>query len=214
MGGPKKGSGVSASSGRGQRPAAGGGSYSLDRNSSATAADAGKQLGISGLTTNQLGNLIGAPSGASLHIQVSKVTNHSDGGKGITVSAFGKDIGNMNREIFVRNGKLVIYNNQIQKAAGVGPGFARASLDRQIRAARKAGVSRIEAFATGRAGGVHNGYYTLPRLGYDGKIPAKVAASLPKKYAGAMTVQQLFSKPGGDKWWKRHGSSFAAHIDL
>src|SRR5262245_36954003 len=178
-----KGSGGTSSSGRGTRPsaAAGGGpsvgneaastGITVEANSLKTVAEAGAHLGLAGLTANQLGNLIGAPSGAKLSIQFG--ATHAEGARvAITVSAFGKNIGNLNREIMVRNGKLVIYNNQIQKAAGVGPGFAKASLDRQIQAARKAGVTRIEAFATGRKGGIHNGYYTLPRLGYDGKIPA------------------------------------------
>src|SRR5262245_32844279 len=201
-----KGSGGGASSGRGTGA---GGGYSLDRGSLATVAQASAILGKE-LSLSDLGRLIGAPAGSSLSIQ----SGTNGRGQGITVQAFGKEIGNMNRVIFRRDGQLIIFNNQIQKASGVGPGFAKRSLELQKRAARRLGVSRIEAVATGGYRQVHNGYYTLPRLGYNGNLKASWLSNAPKRLQGAITIQQLFKRKGGAEWWRRHGRSFDAYINL
>ena len=61
---------------------------------------------------------------------------------------------------------------------------------------------------------VYNGYYTLPRLGYDGKLKREWMEKAPKRLKDSKTIQELFSKQGGPEWWKRHGRSFEAFIEL
>jgi hypothetical protein len=94
----------------------------------------------------------------------------------------------------------------------------------QAAALSKAGIGRIDTLGAGTyqgsLGGGMNGYYTWPRLGYDGKLratdfdrmPAEMKAALPP---GKRTYRNLFDNiPGGADWWKKNGSSAEFTFDL
>jgi hypothetical protein len=96
-----------------------------------------------------------------------------------------------------------------------GKGTGTRSFANQVQAYRKMGVQKIYTFAA-RAS-VMNGYYTWPRLGYNGVLPwdsqNKIPAEIKKQMAGK-TVQDLFDVPGGAAWWKENGTSIKLTFDL
>jgi hypothetical protein len=55
-----------------------------------------------------------------------------------------------------------------------------------------------------------NGYFDLPRLGFDGALPP----DLPEAFSKAHTVLDLLHLPGGLAYWKEHGEPFDAVFDL
>lgn len=85
-----------------------------------------------------------------------------------------------------------------------------------VDAAKEQNYYRITAFGAG-AGGAndgYNGYYTLPRLGFDGilsdtdQIRAKEAGFI------VTNVSELMDTPEGRKWWKENGSGLDLSFDL
>lgn len=119
------------------------------------------------------------------------------------------------------DGKLVVENRTIdvppeQQGSGIGTeAFAR-----QVEAAQKLGVNYIQANASGEPGSGTNGYYTLPRLGFDQDL-----ASLPEEwphreelqrlFPEAKTVLDLMATPEGREWWKKNGAGLPkARFDL
>lgn len=119
------------------------------------------------------------------------------------------------------DGRLVMHNDFFEikkdsKYKGEGVKF----FANQVQALREAGVSEIETHAAGHNGNpVFNGYYTWPRMGYDGTINSGVIADLPKniqrKLGNSRSVQKLFSIPGGKEAWKEHGRDiYDATFDL
>lgn len=130
------------------------------------------------------------------------------------------------------DGNLYLHNAsfEVKKNKDRGAGVGAQTFADQVRAARAAGIKGIETYAAGvgdtRAGFKQNpndsffmnGYYTWPRLGYDGVIPEHVYGDLPpdlQKQAGPdHSVLALMSTPKGREWWKENGDTFAAHFDL
>ncbi|MCI0389000.1 MAG: hypothetical protein MOB07_09595 [Acidobacteria bacterium] len=164
------------------------------------------------LSTDEIGDLVGAPSGAQLRMQSG---TDRKGRTAIKVSVFDKKVGNQKREIAVdETGKLVIYNDQLQKSPSTPAGFMSRVLDQQIDSASRLGVDRIEAFAAGGPGKIYNGYYTLPRLGFDGPLKPAVMAQAPRNLRDAKTIQELFSRQGGPEWWKKNGRPIEVSLSI
>jgi SPP1 gp7 family putative phage head morphogenesis protein len=93
----------------------------------------------------------------------------------------------------------------------------------QVQALREGGVSRIVNLAAGskirsERDDSQNGYYTWPRLGYDGDMSDEQFARLPMDLRNSMadsrSVLDLYEKPGGKEAWKEHGSDIALNFDL
>lgn len=108
-----------------------------------------------------------------------------------------------------------VYNEYLsidQSKQGAGTGTA--ILLAQVRNASRLRFKNIKCFA---AGGGMNGYYTWPRLGYDGPIPDHAKTRLSKDFKGAASysrISDLMKKPDLRAWWKANGTSFDADFDL
>ncbi len=83
---------------------------------------------------------------------------------------------------------------------------------RQVLHASILGVRHIRAFAT--RGLYENGYYTWPRYGFDGPLPAEVLRRLPRTLSLARSVLDLMETEPGRRWWQKHGTSVAVQFDL
>jgi hypothetical protein len=89
-----------------------------------------------------------------------------------------------------------------QKAKGWG-GVA---FLRSLTAARKNGFHEFHVTnAAGGPGKAHNGYYTWPRLGFNGLVPDQWRVGLPHGHDAHETFHDLFDAPGGADAWKGHG---------
>jgi hypothetical protein len=117
-----------------------------------------------------------------------------------------------------RRGKLVCHNDLFRlsddnKDSG---GYGTQAFAEQVDALRRMGVDRIETLAA-RSKNM-NGYYTWPRLGYDGRIPAKKIAKLPPDLKSQMgeskMISTLFKTEAGREWWKQNGVSLPLRFDL
>jgi hypothetical protein len=136
------------------------------------------------------------------------------------------------------DGKLEAHNDLfiIKKPGTPGHNPALPSgtdmLTAQVAALQRAGVARIKTFAAGNPkdpASTLNGYYTWPRLGYDGEVPPLVWKAMPEalrrvaKPAGdtgdeggstGSSVRAICLDPAGRAWWKANGRSFDAVFDL
>ncbi|MCE5267777.1 MAG: hypothetical protein LLG00_07815 [Planctomycetaceae bacterium] len=93
-----------------------------------------------------------------------------------------------------------------------GRGLGLQMFRRQVRNAAALGVDRIETVA-GR-GRDENGYYTWPRYGFDGAVPAPIQRLLPSGLRRRRTIADLMSCEKGRKWWKEHGVPMSLRFDL
>lgn len=91
-----------------------------------------------------------------------------------------------------------------------------------LDAARRMGVVRIRTYAGGDGADTRqpdslNGYYTWPRLGYDGDIEkeelAKLPAGLKRQMGGSKSILDLMATPEGRAWWKANGSGLDLTFD-
>lgn len=99
-----------------------------------------------------------------------------------------------------------------------GSGIGTEIFASQVAGAIDHGIDEIRTHAAGEPDHWMNGYYTWPRLGYDGSIEdihsqdtvSKVRAEFPE----AKTIQDIYSTEEGRSWWKENGSDFEAKFDL
>jgi hypothetical protein len=85
-------------------------------------------------------------------------------------------------------------------------------LHRQVAAAAALGVDRIEVVAGRRR--EENGYYTWPRFGFEGVLPARLRRMLPIGLGSAKTVLDLMECEKGRAWWRENGVTIGARFDL
>lgn len=113
------------------------------------------------------------------------------------------------------DGKFVVYNDSFEVEKGQqGKGIGAAMFGLQVEQASELGFGRIETYAARFDADGTIGYKVWPRFGYDGDIPAHIAAKLPDTLAGAKRVSDLMKTPEGRAWWDANGSSFDATFDL
>jgi phage gp29-like protein len=124
-----------------------------------------------------------------------------------------------------QNGDLVILNISFD-VAEANQGTGAKVFARQVEAAARAGVARLEAHAagTGLRYTPFNGYYTWPRLGYDQPIfgPKSLetddpiaAAAVKERFPQAKTVLDVMKTKEGRTWWKENGVDLRyAQFDL
>ena len=126
------------------------------------------------------------------------------------------------------DGKLVARNSEFFIDRGNAKDLPRGTemLAKQIEALKRAGVSRIETCAAGDPrdpDNVANGYYTWPRLGYDGEVPRDVWERMPpevrekanpKGTSEGSSVRALMADDSTREWWKKNGKTFRAKFDL
>lgn len=93
-----------------------------------------------------------------------------------------------------------------------GHGLGLQMLFRQTRNAATLGVDRIETIA-GRKND-ENGYYTWPRYGFQGILPASIRHLLPVGLDDSHTILDLMSCEKGRDWWREHGTTIPVRFDL
>ena len=79
-------------------------------------------------------------------------------------------------------------------------GFGLHVFHRQAMAAAALGLDRIELIAGRRRD--ENGYYTWPRFGFDGALPAQLRRMLPIGLEARRTVLDLMECEKGRTWWR------------
>lgn len=162
---------------------------------------------------------LGAPAGAD--VQLTPLAD----GKRVTVSfhagKYHEDVGQSDVQAirtlgigpdgkrFCANESLYLHEDVQKQGLGTDI-FAR-----QVEALSAAGFSRIDTYGQ-RAGGNNpaNGYYTWPRLGYEGNLNRDVREKLPPELGSLKTVGQLMATPEGRAWWKENGDSLYLHFSL
>jgi hypothetical protein len=82
----------------------------------------------------------------------------------------------------------------------------------QSATASALGICRIEALA-GRSEH-ENGYYTWPRLGFDGPLPEETLRRLPPQLHFAHDVLDLIEHNEGRRWWQQFGTSIQVEFNL
>jgi hypothetical protein len=83
---------------------------------------------------------------------------------------------------------------------------------RQVATAAALGVDRIEVVAGRRR--EENGYYTWPRFGFEGALPARLRRMLPIGLHDAKTILDLMECEKGRAWWRENGVTIGARFDL
>jgi hypothetical protein len=91
-------------------------------------------------------------------------------------------------------------------------GFGLQMFFRQARNAAALGVDRIHTIA-GRTNG-ENGYYTWPRYGFQGELPASVRRLLPIGLENSRTILDVMASEKGRDWWRTHGVPLRVRFDL
>jgi len=119
------------------------------------------------------------------------------------------------------DGKMIMVNDFfLLKEKGTGLGTQM--LYEQAKNAFELGVSELACEAARGDKNTYNGYYTWPRLGYDGYIPATSRARiarhiseglLPQHVASYRYVRELIQDPQTRDWWKENGVSFDATFE-
>jgi hypothetical protein len=110
-------------------------------------------------------------------------------------------------------GDLVMHNSMFfLKKANRGSGLGLQVFSEEVRTLAALGVDRIETCAG--KGGIMNGYYTWPRLGYDAELEDRFKKRLPEGLKGAETVQDLMATPEGREYWKARGYMTGMSFDL
>lgn len=105
-----------------------------------------------------------------------------------------------------------------------GTGLGTKIFSEQVEAASAEGFEKINTVAAGAgdATGAMNGYYTWPRLGYDGALDLGAGYEpngIDRKKArevvpGATRVSDMMRTPEGRAWWKANGREVAVSFDL
>jgi hypothetical protein len=173
-----------------------------------------------------------AIDGASVKIEVTK------GGGGIQVTAALPGEGVALRTFYRdRDGKLVVQNDYFSNPKTEKGGVPKRGADilhSQVKALQELGVDRIETNAARFDAGNPPlvGYKVWPKLGYSGNIPDDVFDKLPQPIQEAMgkrkgkvfgllggkpggrDIQTLYTIPGGQEAWEKHGTSIDMTFDL
>ena len=93
-----------------------------------------------------------------------------------------------------------------------GKGGGRRLFRRLAASARSLGIAKIEA-VTRRVPG-ENGWYTLPRFGFDAPLPPETLDKLPESFAASRTLLDLTATIEGRLWWRENGHGAELTFDL
>ena len=107
-----------------------------------------------------------------------------------------------------RNGELLLLQElNILRTEMHGRGEGARIFQRQVECCRQLGIRQIVMF--GRRNRLECGYYTLPRFGFDARLPQKIQTLLPAEFRQSIMLKELFQTAEGKKWWKRNGITLA-----
>lgn len=154
------------------------------------------------------------PSGGTVRLELDEDTGR--------LWVYGQADGLRTTRWFSRErGKTIAHNARIEiDPSSPHKGQGHALFTAQVEVLQAAGVDEIHASAEGAPGTDLNGYYTWPRLGYEGTIAPeqfqRLPASIQAKMGSSRSIRKLFDDvPGGPAAWKLYGSTIAdARFDL
>jgi hypothetical protein len=160
------------------------------------------------LETWEYAGLAGAPDGAQVEVGASGAKLYIEMGDAVAAT--------YRAHYYLRRAgtQLVLLNDGFHiRASGLQRrGFGLHVFLRQALHAVALGVDRIETIAGRRHD--ENGYYTWPRFGFDGVLPARLRRLLPIGLEDARTVLDLMECEKGRLWWRQRGATIRAVFDL
>lgn len=80
--------------------------------------------------------------------------------------------------------------------------------------AKNQGYSNVELVAEGKKGTGENGYYTWPRLGFDGELTREQREQAKKSGFDVKKVSELMNSDAGRRYWRENGSTISLSFDL
>ncbi len=169
-------------------------------------------LGLKALHTGTLARAVGGIKG-------SRVTVDFVNKKEVQIRVESQDFNGIRIFMKDKNGDPYCYNHQLE-VHDTGKGLGTRILANQVDALRELGFKKMECYAAGSlTDSAFNGYWTWPRLGYDGPLPKGIKFTLlnsgvPNSVAKATKVSDLLKTERGAEWWKENGTGFHATFDL
>jgi len=114
--------------------------------------------------------------------------------------------------------------NSSFRVTETGKGLGTKILARQISSAQEMGIKSLRTFAARGDNDHSNGYYTWPRLGYDGDVPwysvynrkggSATKDDTPESIRDAKRISDVMRTKEGRDWWKQHGVGIDLEFDL
>lgn len=92
-----------------------------------------------------------------------------------------------------------------------GQGTGAWVVARLAMAAHAFGIGRVTAYADREHG--RDGYYALPRMGFDRGFSAAERSRLPGSLAGVSRLADLMASAPGRAWWREHGWPVSVALD-
>lgn len=159
--------------------------------------------------------MIGAPDGSRVVLGDAKDLEWGEVGE-IAALLYHLHIKGYAVRIFAdtKTGQRMIRNEVLERTPDAPDAFILRLFAQQVDAATRYDYSCILAYAAGKPGGHMNGYYTWPRLGYDGAWNDEEKAKLPEHFRSTQTIQDLMATPEGRQWWKMNGWAKELSFDL
>jgi len=161
------------------------------------------------LSNTEMAAVVGAPEGSLLRVEAR--------GNRIFTSTVHPKIDRQYRFIERDDkGRLYLYNDEFfKKDPAKDAKLGLTSFITQVLAARSLGAKYIEAFLDGswQTRNKVNGYYVWALYGYDVALYDHEIASLPSRFKGVRTLNELILAEGDD-WWYRKGTGREAVFDL
>ncbi len=141
-------------------------------------------------------------------------------GEGIRLSISHPYVEDMDRTLYVDDGKVIIANENLTMHKNAPKGLGTKLLAAQVKHAVNNGVSKITCWAASPEDGddKYVGYKVWPKLGYDGEVPfdpfymSDLEGSAP--FLDCKNISDILQKPGGSEWWDKNGTGFNASFDL
>ena len=138
------------------------------------------------------------------------------------MKGYGEHIEYYERDIKVKDGKIVLHNDVLKLRDGAPEGIGTRIFANQVIEAKRAGIDRIECYAYRNDSEGWVGYKVWPKMGYDGSADNALSSSeelrsaVEKYYPDKddIMVSDILSMPNGSDLWEKHGESFEATFDL
>lgn len=157
------------------------------------------------LSDNELASLVGAPNDSEVIVKV--------GSEGFSVTVISPWV-HADRMFKlgpdgIETGNTFLF---LQEGAPRGQGIGVRMFARQVKEARRLGITKILTEA-GRSKAM-NGYYTWARAGYDAPLGAgnKSRAAQALGYM-PKTIREVMSTKAGRDWWKENGTEWEGSFD-
>jgi hypothetical protein len=144
---------------------------------------------------NEYAALVGAPDGSKVIVTVGQKDK-------LVVFVSNKKLGlSSERWLWKTEEGPVIFNTKMYLDDKAPAGMGTRILAHQVAAGRALGVASITTSATRDEG--LNGYYTWPRLGFDGALPDHLV--VPATLGHPRSVGEVMKTEAGRSWWKVNG---------